>query len=89
MKRSELKQIIREVIEEGRGDVSSKMRQRIAQKKFKERHKYTRPELESMSSDELDQVWLEDGDRISVDAHDEIDEIENDQIESILDNQEV
>jgi len=42
-----------------------------------------------MSSDELDQVWLEDGDRISVDAHDEIDEIENDQIESILDNQEV
>lgn len=54
MKRSELKQIILEVIEEGKGDVSNKMRQRKAQQKKKDR--YTRRELEAMSSKELDAV---------------------------------
>jgi len=37
MKRSELKQIIHEIIEEGRGDRSMKMDRRNAQKKKKER----------------------------------------------------
>ena len=53
MKRSELKTIIRECIEEGKGDVSKKMRRRKAQKKYKRR------ELEKMKQQELTDIAID------------------------------
>jgi hypothetical protein len=53
MKKSELKTLIKEVIEEGKGDVSKKMRRRKAQKKYKRR------ELEKMKQQELTDIAID------------------------------
>jgi hypothetical protein len=79
MKRSELKTIIRECIEEGKGDVSSKMRRRKAQKKYKRR------ELEMMKSKEVANIArdLDVMPLLSTDT-DDVQDVNADTIDSIL-----
>lgn len=72
--------VIRSVIEEGRGDISKKMRQRTAQTKYKER------ELRKMSLTELDDVAAEYNISVSESAHSDVDEIKDNLITEILDN---
>lgn len=87
MKLSELKNIIREVIEEGKGDVSNKMRQRKSQSKFKDRQKYTKQDLESMNDQERFDIASDLDISILVDNYDSLDDIHNREIEAILEVQ--
>ena len=52
--------IIQSVVEEGKGDISNKMRQRKAQAKYKER------ELRKMTISELDEIASEYGNEIQI-----------------------
>ena len=79
MKRSELKSLIIECIEEGKGDVSSKMRRRKAQKKYKRR------ELEKLKANEVASIAreLDAMPLLSTDT-DEVQDIKGATIDSIL-----
>jgi len=83
--KSILKSLIQEVFEEGKVD---KMSRRKASNKAKEKRKYTKPELESMSTEELDDVASETDTDVFVSIHDTDSEIDEATVEAIIDEQE-
>lgn len=78
----QLKSIIREVIEEGKGSISKKMRRRKAQKKYKER------QLRKMNTKELLEVADEVGTAFPINYDDTTYDLDEAIIDGIIEAEE-
>ncbi len=83
-----LKDLIIEVIEEGKGDSTAFMRGRIAKTKHKEKQKYDRQQLSAMKPEELTEALIDANVNVELPIHDTPEETKEDIIDAIIEGQE-